>query len=134
MAYATIEDLEARWHPLGESERARASVLLDDAAVYIDSLIDCDAHILDQALVIVSCNMVMRSMIAAEGSAYGVKQETISADIYSQSLSYANPNGDLYLTAQEKRLLGVTGSYLTSMRPSITPTKVRRHEDTWRDR
>lgn len=135
MAYATIEDLEQRWRPLEGAEKMRAQVLLDDAAVYIDTALGCSAEQpMESALTIVSCNMVIRSMLAADRGAFGVSSESMKADIYSHSWEYANPNGDLYLTAQEKKLLGVTSSYLTTVRPSITPVKVVRHGDIWRDR
>lgn len=134
MAFATYEDLEARWRPLSEDEQARASVLLDDAAVYLQNFVAVVPEDLAQAeaLKIVSCSMVQRSMMASENDAFGITEQTIKADIYSQSLSFANPSGDLYLTASEKRLLGITSSYLMGVRPTINP-QVIHHADTWRN-
>lgn len=135
MAFATYQDLEARWRPLNEAEQARATVLLDDAAVYLSRYVDvcgCDDSQF-AALKIVSCSMVIRAMSNADSDAFGVSEQTIKADIYSQSWKYANPSGDLYLTAGEKRMLGITGSYLKSLRPTINPVRVR-YENLWRDR
>lgn len=134
MAFATYIDLEARWRPLSQDEIDRATVLLDDAAVYLSAFVDVDESDENQmqALKIVSCSMVQRAMSATGNDVFGVTESTIKADIYSQTLSYANPSGDLYLTGGEKRLLGITSSYLTSLRPTINPVEVRKH-DSWRD-
>lgn len=132
MAFATLEDLEARWRPLSEAEQSRARTLLDDAAVYLSSLVPslCGK---EDALRIVSCSMVQRAMASSSGDAFGADKLTIGADIYSQTLSYSGTMGGMYLTASEKRLLGVGSSYMASLRPAISPVEVRPH-DTWRDR
>ena len=39
--------------------------------------------------------------------AAGVSQHTETAGSYSESISYSNPAGDLYLTSAEKKSLGV---------------------------
>lgn len=132
MAFATYEDLEARWRPLSEDEQARATVLLEDAATYLLAFVDVDPDDEQQAsaLKMVSCSMVQRAM--TQGDSYGIDKLTMSADIYSQSVSYVNPSGDFYLTASEKRLLGITSSYMLGVRPVIDPVKVVHHEDIWR--
>lgn len=132
MAFATHEDLEARWRTLSEAEQARADVLLDDAAVYLSQFVTVIEGDEQQAaaLKMVSCSMVQRAMLVSENDAFGVSEQSISADIYSQTMRYANPSGDLYLTAGEKRLLGITSSYLTSLRPVICPVEVP-HAYTW---
>ena len=63
MAYATTDQLAARWRALSPNETAIAAQLLDDAATIIDSV--ADATQLDSAVLsIVSCNMVRRAMMA----------------------------------------------------------------------
>ena len=121
MAYATVNDLERRWHPLSEADRAVAEVLLDDAALMIDSqtCIDLNDPMMVKVALKVSCDMVQRAMASRESGAFGVAEQTISADIYSQRLSYSNPAGDLYLTSANKRMLGITTSYLTTLRPRM---------------
>lgn len=135
MAFATYEDLEARWRPLSQAERDRAEVLLGDAAVFLSAQVRVDEADGNQmaALKIVSCSMVQRAMNASANDAFGVTESTIKADIYSQTLSFANPSGDLYLTGSEKRLLGITSSYLVGLRPTINPVEVRQKHDFWRD-
>lgn len=129
MVFATSDDIAARWRPLTSAEAERAETLLEDAAVYLSSFVEVDPDDEDQAsaLKIVSCSMVIRSMLAAQNNAFGVTEQSVSADIYSQTMRYQNPNGDLYLTASEKRLLGITSSYLTSIRPTINPGVYHAH-------
>lgn len=121
MAYATVDDLEARWHALEGDDATRAETLLDDAAAMLDALVEVDPEDEQQAnlLKIVSCSMVTRAMLSADSDAYGVSQLDYGMGPFSQAAHFANPNGDLYLTAQEKRLLGIGSGYLMGVRPLI---------------
>lgn len=119
MAYATLEDLEARRGVLDQDEREKAAALLDDAAVILDGLVTVDgSEEQEMLLMIVSCNMVSRAL-SATPDAFGVSSLSTTAGVYSESLQYANPSGDMYLTKLEKRLLGVTTSYIGYIRPII---------------
>ena len=119
MAYATLEDLEARRGVLDLDEREKAAALLDDAAVILDGLVTIDgSEEQETLLMIVSCNMVSRAL-STTPDAYGVSSLSTTAGVYSESLQYANPSGDMYLTKLEKRLLGVTTSYIGYIRPII---------------
>ena len=122
MAYATVQDLEARFGALTDGQQERASVLLDDAAVLIDSAATIDTEARESAARVVSCAMVNRALQAAESDAYGVSQATMTAGSYSQSMSFANPSGDLYFTSTEKALLGISGGYIGSIQPRIGGT------------
>ena len=121
MAYATVQDLEARWRELTEDEQTRAETLLDDAGAMLAALVDVDEADAQQLalLKIVSCSMVMRSMMASDADAYGVSQLDYGMGPFSQAVHYANPNGDMYLTAQERKLLGIGESYVLGVRPLI---------------
>lgn len=106
-AYATLEDYEARYGETDQPERVK--VLLEDASALIDSqpgftLLPDD---LTQAanLKRVTCSIAHRSMTS--GDLDGVTQYQQSAVGYSAQLTYANPSGDLYITSQEKRSLGI---------------------------
>lgn len=124
-AYATITDLEARWRPLIGDERTRATALLNDAAVRINSCAPPPAlpdglTDTEQALrLMVSCDMVKRAMLA--GAAPGVTQQSQTVGVFSQQATFANPAGDMYLTKEEKKLLGVgrqrVGSFWIGQRP-----------------
>ena len=121
MAFAEVSDLVARWHPLSQDEQQRASVLLDDASAMLAQMVDVDETDTAQAnmLKVVCCNMVIRAMSAGESDAFGVSQTSMTAGPYSQSWSYANPGGDMYLTKLEKRMLGITSGYIGSIEPEI---------------
>lgn len=120
MAFATLEDLEARRGDLSPEEMERAATLLDDAAAILQSFVNVDPSDTEQAelLRMVSCNMVNRAM-SASLDAFGVSNSSITAGVYTQSWQYANPSGDMYLTKMEKRLLGVSGSYIGTIRPMM---------------
>lgn len=108
MAYATIEDLEARWRQLADSEQARASILLEDAASRIDVAAPPAGPLTEperRVRLIVSCDMVKRAMQAPDAA--GVEQTTQTAGSFSTQMTFANPAGDLYLSRADLRLLGV---------------------------
>ena len=121
MAYADVSDLEARWRELNEAEQARAEVLLADASAVLDSLVDVDETDTEQLEIckIVVCNMVQRSMVASEADAYGITQQSMTAGVYTQSVTYSNPSGDFYLTKMERKMLGISNGYIGSIRPMI---------------
>lgn len=119
MAYATTQDIEARWRTLTQDEQSRADVLLDDAAAILDALVVQDGtNEQGELLRTVSCNMVIRAMSAAADS-YGVSQQSMTAGPYTQQWTYSNPSGDMYLTKLEKRLLGISSGYIGSIEPRI---------------
>lgn len=106
MAFATVSDLEARWRPLSDSEKEKAGVLLEDASAYLSALICVCPMDSEQEPILrkVTCSMVQRSM-SADMDAFGLSSMSMTAGSYSQSMSYANPSGDFYLTGFEKKLL-----------------------------
>ena len=121
MAFAEVSDIEARWRELSTDEESRASTLIDDASAMLSALVAVDTSDQEQAelLKMVCCNMVIRAMAATALDTFGVSQTSVTAGPYTQSYSYANPSGDMYLTKFEKRLLGVSTSYIGSIQPRI---------------
>ena len=121
MAYAEVSDIETRWRDLSTDEEARATALIDDASAMLAELVDIRDGDEQQAelLKIVCCSMVIRAMSASEYDAFGASQMSMTAGPYTQQFTYANPSGDMYLTKMEKRLLGITSSYITSIRPMM---------------
>lgn len=112
MAYATVSDLEARWRALSTSESDVAQTLLDDASLKINAVANVDARISDGTLnlgvaKIVVCGMVKRAMQTSYLA--GVSQASETAGPFSRSQTFSNPTGDLYLSKEEKRLLGLVG-------------------------
>ena len=116
---ATVEDYEARY---GEVEdEARVTALLQDATNIIASQPGfCDKD-RDETwwgvLETVTCAMVHRSMMA--GSYAGLSSVSQGAGGYTASVGVYNPGGDLYLTRNEKRALGIGGARIGSVAPAI---------------
>lgn len=121
MAYATCADVEARWRTLTADEQDKATVLLEDASVELSRLVRVDISDQQQAaaLRIVCCNMVIRSMVASTSDTYGVGELQATMGPFGQTAKFANPNGDLYVTKQERKLLGIRGGAGRTLRPSI---------------
>ncbi|MBW3081971.1 Gp19/Gp15/Gp42 family protein [Bifidobacterium phasiani] len=106
--FATPDDLAARWRPLTEAERTTAETLIVDASDLITTQCPRWRTASEATLRRIVCAMVKRSMINMDTA--GVTQSTQTAGSFSESMSYSNPDGDLYLTASEKRSLGGGGS------------------------
>lgn len=111
MSYATADDVQNRCRrTLSDNELVICEVLLDDAAVIIDSY---NANAKEDAKRVVSCNMVIRVMGDADSTQFpiGSTQGSMSALGYSQSFTIGSgSSGELYLTKLDKRLLGVVGA------------------------
>lgn len=111
-SFATVSDLEARWRSLDDSERVRAETLLMDASAYLSALLVNsgvtieDSEIQSANLRSVCCAMVHRIM-GVDDNLFGVTQFSQTAGSFTSAGTSANPNGDMYLTASEKRLLGI---------------------------
>lgn len=117
--FATVADYEARY---GEVEdEARVSALLQDATNIIASQPGFSTRDCDETwwgvLETVTCAMVHRSMMA--GSYAGLSNVSQGAGGYTASVSVYNPGGDLYLTRNEKRALGIGGARIGSVAPVI---------------
>jgi hypothetical protein len=116
MAYATVEDVQARiMRDLSEDEQAVCETLLDDVAVLIDSY---NTGASDDAKKVVSCRAVIRALGNGESSGVpmGASQGSMSGLGYSQSwtISSGGSVGELYLCKADKQLLGYgnkIGSY-----------------------
>lgn len=124
MAFATVSDVEARWRTLSDDEKTRATALLDDASAMLASMMGGSDEVQgkETLLEIVCCNMVIRAMSASMADAFGVSQSSITAGPYTQSFSYANPGGDMYLTKAERRMLGISSGYIGTIEPRIGGT------------
>ena len=115
MAYATVEDVQARInYTLTETQEGICETLLDDAAVLIDTYKPSAEA---EAKKVVSCRMVIRALGTDSSSApIGATQGSMSALGYSQSwtVDAGGSVGELYLSKTEKHMLGsgdAVGSY-----------------------
>ena len=117
--FATAEDYEVRY---GEVEdAARVSALLQDATNIIASQPGFTTDGRDDTwwgvLETVTCAMVHRSMMS--GSYAGLSNVSQGAGGYTASMSVYNPGGDLYLTRNERRALGIGGARIGFVAPAI---------------
>ena len=125
MAYATVEDVQARLtRQLSESEIPVVNTLLDDAAMIIDSF---GSYADNDIKCSVSARMVVRA-IGDGGDAgipVGSTQGSMSALGYSQSWTIGGGGsaGELYLSKAEKKMLGLG----TGLVGSHSPVEDRAH-------
>lgn len=105
MISVNVTDVEARWRPLTSSERTIAETLIGDS---IDILLtrwpSLEGHVdsgsvRNATVVRVVANMVRRAMLNRD--AEGVSQIQDTTGPFSQGVTYANPNNNLYLSADE---------------------------------
>lgn len=126
--FATVEELEARWRTFTDEEAARVEVELLDATAFIAAQMAHSRVSIDPAdeyqaynLTWVTCNVVKRSLqqeFDAPDSGFGapVSKYSEQADVFSASVTFANPLGDRYLTKQEKQALGIGRVRIGSVR------------------
>lgn len=103
--FATYRDVERRWHALTEAERETATVLLEDATQIIMDTCPRWSQASDRTLASIACAMVIRKMSVGD-ERLGVTNAQQTAGSFSESFTYSNPMGDLYLTKAEKARLG----------------------------
>lgn len=112
--FATYTDLEDGWRSLSEAEQSRAGVLLARASRMVRARkpgIDTQiaAEKIDADLVgDVVCAMVKRAM-QGPVDLDGITQSSQTGGPFSESVTFANPSGDLYFTKTEKVDLGIGG-------------------------
>ncbi|MBY0440982.1 MAG: Ig-like domain-containing protein [Mycobacteriaceae bacterium] len=103
--YADVEDLAGYWRPLSDAEQSRAGVLLGAAADRINEFPGAQ-NFVQTACKWVSLDMVKRAMIGGGGER-SLSQSMADIEVTQQ---FANPMGELYLTAKEvNRLRGRFG-------------------------
>lgn len=120
-AFADIEALESKY-ALNDAQKEVAEVYLMDATLTISELLrargkspeDIDPDILEM----VTRDVAYRAL-STVATGREVSQYTQSAIGYSETFTFSNSSGDVYLTRKEKRLLGLNGSKIYSILPHI---------------
>lgn len=102
-AFASSSDLKDRWPAM--TDTTVADTLLADASQLIRDTCPGWAAASEATLKAITCAMVKRAMIAGSDNA-GLSASQETAGPFSQSWTYSNPTGDLYLTKTEKQRLG----------------------------
>lgn len=106
--FATFLDYQDRYDAGGYDERRISTLLLDASALIASySPSTADTAEMKQSLTAITCAMVNRAVSAASGGFAGVSNYSEGAAGMSASVTFANPSGDLYLTASEKQTLGI---------------------------
>lgn len=117
-AFATYDDYEERW---GAADEAQVSALLDDAGLMLRAQVAVDeADDMQQAaLKTVSLNMAHRAMATSASGLFGASQADAQMGPFQQSVHYANPSGDLYISAAERQMLGIGVDWVASISARI---------------
>ncbi|MGP5263656.1 MULTISPECIES: Gp19/Gp15/Gp42 family protein [Glutamicibacter] len=110
--FATIEDLRSHWPGMpteydaeGDQKLKESSIVLRQLYPGIDGRISTGKLDAEVPKLIV-CRMVKRALLAAINDVEGVASRNETAGGVSTGLSFSNPNGNLYLTKDDKALLG----------------------------
>lgn len=111
--FASVDDLASRWHAFTSEERPRVEAVLDDASDVIMTYCPLWAEASPATLRRITCAIAKRALLGADTA--GVSQSTQTAGPYTESFSYSNPAGDLYLTKAEKQALGCGRQHLWSI-------------------
>lgn len=110
--YATLEDLKKHWPGMPVSSEAEGEQKLIEASITLRQLYPgLDAQVakgtLDPAvLTLIVCRMVKRALLAGINDVEGVASRNETAGGVTMGFSFSNPNGNLYLTKDDKALLG----------------------------
>ncbi len=111
--YATLEDLQEHWSALPAAKEPEAQQKLHEASVEVRALyLDLDGRIVAGSIDadvprLVVCRMVKRALEPKDENAppSGMESFQFGAGPFSMGGKMANPDGSLYLTAADKRLL-----------------------------
>lgn len=128
--YATVEQLEAYWKPLSESEETRALLMLEMSSDRLRLMgenvgVDVDAKVAaSTAYASVAGWVVMEATKRAMSTPTDqppVESWSQTAGPYSENYKYTNPSGDLWFKKSELSSLGLYGiQTLTSITTSRT--------------
>lgn len=107
---ATVNELKARWpdFPVGGEEHA--GVLLEDASQFIIDVCPTAVKASVSTRRRVVCAVVKRAMQAESSDLSGMESRDLTTGPFSVNEKPVNPNGDFYLTKQEKIALGIGGA------------------------
>ena len=116
-AFATLEEYEARYGAVDADKESMVDGALEDAGLMLRRAVAVDESDEMQAAALksVSMSMVKRAMATSDSGVFGATQADAQMGPFQQSLHYANPSGDLYITAAERELLGIGGDWAASI-------------------
>lgn len=100
-ALATVDELRASGADVGPADEGRASFLLEWASALVRAEAGGEPDPGAGRLVCLSA-----ARRALESGAAGATQSSETVGPFSESVTWANPSGDVYLTKAERSLLG----------------------------
>lgn len=109
--FATLSDLKAHWPALPSDREVEASRKLYEASLELRTAFpDIDARIasgeLDENVPrLVVCRMVKRALDTPADAMAGVGSVTQQGGPFAQTLNFTNPDGNIYLSKSDRRLL-----------------------------
>lgn len=103
LPFADVQDLKDRWPDFPVGAERYAETLLDDASQFILDTVPTAVNASPATRRRIVCAVVRRSMPIEDT---GIESIQHSAGPFAETLKPTNPNGDFYLTKQEKRALG----------------------------
>lgn len=122
-AFATLADYEARCGAVSEEDAAKVEALLEDASAFMEGQFrrymgrdyEEDVNSVFDANAKAVCVAMVSRAVLASGALAGVTQQSQTAGPYSESYTYANPTGDLYLGRSDLKRLGLAGTRIGSI-------------------
>lgn len=123
-AFATHEDLSKRWKGFDPADADVADQMLEDASVWLRAWFPCAQDLtgaspdLVQSLIMVACAMVKRALLNGDNEGQSSSAETIGP--FQYQIAYRNPEGNLYVSAQEAKLIDTACGLNTSGAVSMT--------------
>lgn len=122
-AFATLADYEARCGTVSEEDVTKVEALLEDASAFMAGQYrrytgrdyEVGDNVVFDANAKAVCVAMVSRAVSASGALAGVTQQSQTAGSYSQSYTYANPMGDLYLGRSDLKRLGLAGARVGSI-------------------
>lgn len=105
--FATVDDLKQRWPDFPVGGEITAEVHLEDASQFILDVAPSAATVHERTRRRIVCAVVRRAMQADSADMAGMESVQVGTGPFQDTFKLANPHGDYYLTAMEKRALGV---------------------------
>lgn len=112
-AYATVDKLQRGWRELNKRERDTAEELLQRASRMIDAQVDVQMLSAEryECLGDIVCDMVRRAMRDATDAVGGYGSDFIEENAWESM----TPVGDLWMSAENKRILGIGRGHICGL-------------------